>query len=291
MSSEPRGDLFRPSAIDPSEFEFYGLVDLHHLTDVDARTIEEVESNFRRPRTGEYSASQCDHCGMHIRYACIFEHLPTQSLVVFGEICTHNTLGMQDRVALEAKRARDAAAALRKREQEEVARAQGIVEAKKNYPEAFAILNRYEGDNDFIKDVAARLTRRGTLTEKQANAVVAAHKRDQERRKQVAKAESVPEGRCVIEGVVVKTDQKIDRYRTRSSYYRTVYKFVMTVRDDRGFAVWGTIPKAIFDEGYNIETLRGMKVRFTADLQRSDKEGFGFFKRPHNAEVIKQEEK
>lgn len=72
-----------------------------------------------------------------------------------------------------------------------------------------------------------------------------------------------------IAGVVVKTDVHTNDFGIRS---------VMTVKDDRGFLVWGTIPA-------KISTIRkGDRVTFTASIEASDSdECFGFFKRPKKA--------
>jgi hypothetical protein len=56
---------------------------------------------------------------------------------------------------------------------------------------------------------------------------------------------------------------------------------VMTVKDDRGFLVWGSTPHAIDS------VQKGDRVRFVANVERSDRdETFGFFKRPRKAEVV-----
>jgi hypothetical protein len=53
----------------------------------------------------------------------------------------------------------------------------------------------------------------------------------------------------------------------------------MTVRDDRGFLVWGSVPAALG----GIE--QGDRVQFNATVTKSDRdETFGFFKRPTKAQ-------
>lgn len=78
----------------------------------------------------------------------------------------------------------------------------------------------------------------------------------------------VPEGTDVtIAGVVLKMANKETDYGVRT---------VMTVLDDRGFKVWGTVPKDI-----TVEV--GDRLTFVADLQQADGDPyFGFFKRPRN---------
>jgi len=85
----------------------------------------------------------------------------------------------------------------------------------------------------------------------------------------------VVEGRITIEGVVLAA------YLKPSDYYDA--RWVMTVLDDRGFKVWGSIPSGI---NPNV----GDKVRFTATVEASDDKFFGFFKRPVKAEIVQLQE-
>jgi len=80
-----------------------------------------------------------------------------------------------------------------------------------------------------------------------------------------------PIGRVTVIGKVVSTDAKDTDYGTR---------YVMTVRDDRGFTVWGSQPSSLYPEV-------GDRIEFTASVERSDRdECFGFFKRPTKARII-----
>lgn len=84
----------------------------------------------------------------------------------------------------------------------------------------------------------------------------------------------VPEDRLQVTGKVVKTDWK-EGFQGDSRY-------VMIVLDDRGFRVWGTVPKAIASK---VEA--GVRVTFLARLERSDRdETFGFFSRPSKAAIV-----
>jgi len=75
-----------------------------------------------------------------------------------------------------------------------------------------------------------------------------------------------PEGKETIVGEIVKLNVSENAYGVRQ---------VMTVKDARGFKVWGTVPTALADAQV------GDKVQFNAEVTRSDKdECFGFFKRP-----------
>lgn len=78
-------------------------------------------------------------------------------------------------------------------------------------------------------------------------------------------------GRITVIGKVVSTDAKENDFGVR---------YVMTVRDDRGFVVWGTQPSSI-------TVSVGDRVEFTATVERSDRdECFGFYSRPSKAKVI-----
>ena len=78
-----------------------------------------------------------------------------------------------------------------------------------------------------------------------------------------------PYGKETIVGEIVKLNVSENAYGVRQ---------VMTVKDARGFKVWGTVPTALTDAQV------GDKVQFNAEVTPSDKdECFGFFKRPTKA--------
>jgi hypothetical protein len=80
-----------------------------------------------------------------------------------------------------------------------------------------------------------------------------------------------PIGRVTIVGKVVSVDEKDTDFGTR---------YVMTVRDDSGFVVWGSQPSAL-------DPSVGDRIEFTASVERSDRdECFGFFKRPSKARLL-----
>lgn len=78
-------------------------------------------------------------------------------------------------------------------------------------------------------------------------------------------------GRVEVTGVVTSTDSRANDFGVR---------YVMTVKDDRGFRVWGSIPSAI-------NPSVGDRVTFTATVEKSDKDGtFGFYTRPSKARIL-----
>ena len=84
-----------------------------------------------------------------------------------------------------------------------------------------------------------------------------------------------PNGRTEVSGVVVAIKQVNSDY----TYSGLAYK--MTVRDERGFVVYGSVPRAFLgDRDFEV----GSKVSFSGELTRSgDKPSFGFFSRPTKA--------
>ena len=87
--------------------------------------------------------------------------------------------------------------------------------------------------------------------------------------------EDAPEGRVVITGTVLS-------FKWQSSEYGDVLK--MLVQDDRGFRVWGSVPKSLDDAE------RESRISFTATVSQSDRDTkFGFFKRPTKAVVLEDE--
>jgi hypothetical protein len=90
-----------------------------------------------------------------------------------------------------------------------------------------------------------------------------------------AEGEDAPEGRVVITGTVLA-------FKRQGSEYGDILK--MLVQDDRGFRVWGTVPKSLDDAE------RESRISFTANLTQSDKDSkFGFFKRPTKAALLDDE--
>jgi hypothetical protein len=82
----------------------------------------------------------------------------------------------------------------------------------------------------------------------------------------------VIEGKIQITGKVIGKDIKD---------YEQYTRYVMTVLDDRGFKVWGTIPSAIHG------VIVGDRITFSATVEKSSQdETFGFYSRPTKAKVI-----
>jgi len=146
-----------------------------------------------------------------------------------------------------------------------------------------------EADSDYLRNLAI-VAARGYVTAETAGlaaSLLAGYARAEERRLKAAAereaATPVVEGRIVITGTVL-------RIRHTDTEFGVVTK--MTVLDDRGFTVNGTLPRAL-EPGYDIVTgvipgaQPGARVEFTAAVTASpDKPWFGFYKRPTKATLL-----
>ena len=121
-----------------------------------------------------------------------------------------------------------------------------------------------------IHDILTSVRRWGEPTEKQRAAVNRLVESLTAPEREVV---PVPEGKGIqITGEVISVKIKYSQYGEQLK---------MLVEDDRGFRVWGSVPKKISD----VE--KGNRVTFRASVERSlDDAGFGFYKRPTKAEII-----
>lgn len=84
----------------------------------------------------------------------------------------------------------------------------------------------------------------------------------------------------VVEGKGISVEGEVISVKERETRYGWTTK--MLVKDERGFKVWGTVPKSVREE---VE--RGSRVTFIANVKVSeDDESFGFFSRPRKAELL-----
>lgn len=96
----------------------------------------------------------------------------------------------------------------------------------------------------------------------------------------MAEIVGAPEGKGVIvEGVVLSTEI-IEYSLPRCHPDRHKERYVMTIQSDEGWCAWGTEPAGI-------NCMKGDRVRFVANLTRSDEdEAFAFFGWPRKAEIL-----
>lgn len=154
-------------------------------------------------------------------------------------------------------------------------------------------LFHWHNTDGFLGAMSDVMVEWGHLTEKQEAAVrkimadrkERAEKRNAEREAERAAAADCPEGRAVLTGVIISTDQRENAFG---------WTWKMLFKSDDGFKLWGTIPTALFDwDGetdfphIRADDMPGKRVTFTATVTPSaDDEKFGFFKRPTKAEWV-----
>ncbi len=277
-----RTDLHRPSAIDPTEYEFLGVFyqgaseDMHLAYAYDHRDLDRAAGSGWWERTfagGNFATKRtCDHCGANFSHGAVYRHEPTTDLIAIGHICASTVMlpGVD-------KAARQRALAERK------AQALKTERLNKEYREGLlaehpGLAEALENDHYIAQDIARRFHGSSPqLSEKQIALLFKlqgeAEKRAKERAEQQANA--VP----VVEGKATEITGKVLSEKWQEGYYGTTHK--MLVLDDRGFKVWGSVPSALS------AVSRGDRVSFTAATEASnDDETFGFFKRPRKAEFL-----
>lgn len=95
-----------------------------------------------------------------------------------------------------------------------------------------------------------------------------------------AQIESVPEGKIKVVGEIISI--KEEEYEV--SHYTTSITYKMLVVDDRGWKVYGTLPKKL------LEAEKGDRVEFVATVTRSDNDRlFGIYSRPSKASFVNKE--
>lgn len=312
MSAATRTDIHRPSApeFDPEDYQCEGVFDLHPK-EGDHRYRGQVIAALRAQghsfRGAPHGTGQCSHCGAYLRYAALMLHTPTGTLMYVGETCLDNRfdsltkdefarLRAAAKLNSERRNLRDRFTALC--EQHPVlayaSYAQNIGDARvaggMDGASSFAWVTRIADKIDTLVDITNRARQYGSVSDKQValierlmgwldEAEQRRVAREAERAAKTASDVTLPtEGRQQITGEIVSISTQDNDFGVR---------IVMTVRDDRGFAVWGTLPRSL-DPGHgSLDNLRGKRCTFTAAIEASDRDPlFGFFKRPTRASYL-----
>lgn len=224
-------------------------------------------------------SGQCDHCGAHIRYVVVMKHNPTDSFIAIGETCYQERFeGFDSKVAKDVDRLRKRAAAVRVLAKVRKATEEWLDADPDNLKAVEYAEANVEG-NYFYADLLRKLKQYGPWSVGQRDAVLKGIARDAERAAREAERETevkvpCPTGKITVTGEIVKLD-------TTDGYMPGDIRYVMTVKDDTGFLVWGTRPSALS----RVE--KGDRVTFTASVEQSDRdECFGFFKRPSKVSLV-----
>lgn len=244
------------------------------------QVAELLESRTVRPGAGGGLVETCGRCGGR---GVMVEYSSTYNGVCFECHGTGWTATTEDRLVN-----RYAARIRRERKAEREAPARAAAEQAAALAAAAEVETWKAANRELVADLAAaaddgvgfavemmdRLADGRTLTDGQR---AAAARLVEDRRAAVP----VVEGRGVITGHVVSAREQVSSYGHRSTYTTRI-----TVKDDRGFTVWGTLSSAM-DDGRSLDEWRGQRVTFTATVEASDRDAtFGFFKRPTRGELL-----
>lgn len=276
-----RTDVHKPSGINPADYEYVGqecikiegIGDCYYVQVMRKRITEHMKKTG-----GTYSkhmhGGNCMVCGnVKAIYTVLFYHAKSNTYIRFGSNCAEKlemSYSEENAFRNAVDNARKAIAGKKK--------AYALL-ADNDYLSAWYLYitpqvevhDKYEENT--IRDMVGKLVKYGYLSDRQwpylgkllkqiSNRAEVEAKRAQERES----ALDCPSGRVTITGEVMKVSFIENAYGARD---------VVTVKDTRGFLVWGTLPRFLSD------AKRGDTVTFKATVTPSDKDAkFGFYKRP-----------
>lgn len=279
-ASPARTDVHRPTALVTEDYEYVLSYDAHP-EEGDRRHVAEYIARTGRTFGENHSAGSCFHCGARMRYIAVLLHTPTDTLIKVGETCLANRFEL---ATADFHRLRKAAELNRAQMKVRAARRQWFA-VNEDREVAFQWATERVNAGDYGYDgmrhsFVHKINRYGSTSDKFVRAMMRDMARterfEDERAAQdaaeAATAAPVVTGRVVITGEILSV-------KWRENDFGGSLK--MTVRDDRGFKVWGSVPASI-------DTVeKGQRVEFTATVEASsDDPTFGFVKRPSKARVL-----
>jgi hypothetical protein len=299
-----RTDVHRPTALVTEDYEYSHCYDSHPSEGDLGYHVHFMQMLLAEGWTfgRVHDGNTCDHCGARLRYVAVLKHLPSGTLIKVGETCLENRFSLAT-AQFQALRKN---AQLNRERTKKIDTWNAWLDLTEGAQTAYDYLTSDDvrqkaGGNDFLYSLLCRVSNNLPLSEKQLAAVLRSKDRDEEfaaRRAEEAKnAKPIISGKQTIIGKILSLKINESAYGDR---------LVMTVLDDRGFRVWGTVPKPIeividryVREGHHsgphahvplykdLLASREIRVKFDATVKASDRdETFGFFTRPKNGEVI-----
>lgn len=284
MTTNTRGDVHRPSAINPADYQFVGqeCIRIEGIEDCYALKENRERIAAHMARTGgTYSnhahGGNCMVCGsVNAIYTVLFYHEKTNTYVRMGQDCA-TKCEMGDESAFNAFRAGilDARERLAGKQ-----KAQALL-SDHGLSAAWAIYEagqKPDREESIIADIVSKLVKYGSLSEKQfsflgklVDDIAHRAEREAQRAAEHAAAKPCPTGRIKVSGTVITT-------KIQTSDFGNVLK--MLVQSPDGWKVWGTVPR-------DLDVYKGDRVEFTAMVEPSkDDDKFGFFKRPTKAAKV-----
>ena len=140
------------------------------------------------------------------------------------------------------------------------------------------IVESYDGNSAFIKDVLYRVENKGSVSVKQIEAVVKVYNSDktyaENTKARLEKMLPMKDGKGEVIGSVVS----IKEYENR---FTGGYDMKMLIEDFKGYRVFGSIPKFFQDKEVKV----GDFVKFNAKLKEKEL-GFGFYSYPKDGVFV-----
>jgi hypothetical protein len=269
MSTTTRTDIHSPVNMDPANYAFVTAFDAMdpYAFAGDPEGQAELAKAYANPQV---RGSRCTHCGAHLRYQAIMRYLPTGENILVGETCLDNRFSLESKAEFDRLRK---AAELDRQAQRIVAAATECIATLDTTPEAKAFLADKKGTegHPIARDIRRKLFVYGSISQRQADLVAKLVAPKPEAPAEVLV--DVPEGRLVIEGEVLTT-------KWQESDFGGSLKMLVKVTTPQGvYKLWGSVPSAISVD-------RGDRVSFAAQVTAKET-GFGFFKRPTQAQVVR----
>lgn len=314
-----RQDGFRPSVINPAEFEF---VAHHYLGPIGESMMESgicEEMAEQQERLEEHQAAhagftvaghkwpgQCDCCGARYLWGATFHTATTNTYISIGGICA-DKMRLGSPSAMKTFREQ---VNTWKIHNERVAKARAYLTTVGLIAMLDLFLSK-DNSREFpevtLRDMCSKVIGWGNeLSDKQQ---AFAHKLLQQitdRPKMLAEREArdaarqpvpVTDKRLTVKGTIISAEYREGGYSSQGFYQPSCVKIVVEATE--GYKVWGTaageLTDAVLefsDKSYlggdeQATLLKGKRVQFDARLTPSDKDTkFGFFKRPTKARIL-----
>jgi len=275
-----RTDIHRPAVVITEDYDFVGCGDFGSsgepgyspLTSGLGRLLLDQGARF-----ADVESNGCQHCGARLRFYAILHHPQTNTFLRVGEQCLDNRFSLASQEFHGLRRA-----AKLNRDRVKLTEKRDAWLAKGQNGEAFEWASAQVAEGDYgyegmVFNFVHKVNRYGETSEKFVQAILRQRqfKVEREQRKVIEEATltDVIEGRGEVTGEVLTL-------KWQDNAYGGALK--MLVKDDRGFKLWGTVPRAIDQHAE-----RGSRVKFVATVEaKPGEKGFGFFSRPTKAEVI-----
>lgn len=296
-----RTDIHRPSAIEPSEYEFvaWELQNINVMEQVYlVNHYRQLLKDHMTATAGKFSRHEhggnCHVCGAVSETLAIYYHSPTNTYIRVGHICAdkmdmstdggYNNFRNAVRAEMEFQKGIAAAERYLVKRGMQNAFEFWSVHRKgycSNYYEKMYNDGKWGKEEGIVMDMIGKLVKYGSLSERQESFLRnlmhnIEHRPEMKAQREAERAiiPDCPTGRVQIVGEVVSVKRQND-----DEVFNP--RLVMTVKTTAGWLAWGSVPAALYD------VQKGVRVEFNAQITPSQKDSkFGFFKRPTKAKKV-----